>query len=536
MGTKHSWMWSLVLLLWTGCDRDSDSDDTDKEPKPPVVTSGVQGLTTYGATHTLRGTDLLEGEDGGTLLFEPGPFSFRREDSSGSLSSVILDWQPDQVSFRYPYPASGEVWLETPQGRVSAGSLHTRWQSRPVSRDAGETFRYGTHVDTALLEDDALAAAFVYRGRLGVVRWQGPGAETWELPLDTSDGGLRQLRLLEEPGRPFGALAVGPVEDGGTGLWQLRWEDQTPSLEPTGVATGFSLLVVEEPGGGRAVWVSMANGTIARLREEPDGWSIDRGPVTRPDNDSYASTSLAALGDTLFLSGITRVRSCSLGVICNTTYTNYLWRLDPGATAFVQERTLGTDTSSPAYLVASPYGRLTAYESGYARVRNPDGGPWRSLPSSNRSSSNDQYAELPHGPVLLACDASDEALTLKAAGLGTPSFDDGGTRQTLLWPCPDVLGLELSASGRPLMVIQNGYAGALDSPLYTCEGPADCLAGQACVNGACVCTPDSCAQGCCSGTQCVATPGATACGTGGAACHSCVELGATTCTPEGTCQ
>lgn len=64
----------------------------------------------------------------------------------------------------------------------------------------------------------------------------------------------------------------------------------------------------------------------------------------------------------------------------------------------------------------------------------------------------------------------------------------------------------------------------------------DCRAsGQACQRSVCVarCTPANC-NGCCAGTQCVAVSAQTSqrCGTGGETCQVCLR----SCGPSGVCQ
>jgi hypothetical protein len=493
----------------------------------------VDGLTTYGATHTLTGTQLLGSNDGGMLLLEPGPYSY----TAGSWPG-ILEWTPQQIRFRFPYPNSGQVWVKTDQGEALAGSLYTRWLIRPLPRSEDRLFSSHSHVDTALVEDEALGAAFLANGKLGVAVWKAEGVETWQLPVGSRDGGLGPVRLMPEPGRPFGALALGPT-DGGTALWQVRWQDQTPSLvEVAPVAVTSPLYVTEAADGGRAAWVATPDGDLSRLREGPTGWAVDRGPVDRPDNEALRHAWLASVGDTLFLSGILGTRSCTLG-FCSTSYSGYVWRLDPQAQAFTQERSLGRISESgmarPARIWASRYGRLLLDDGSTPLLRSPDG-TWRYV-SARSNSSSDLYAEFPHGLVRLSAEGpsgEDRTLLLRAAGVGQRELDaEGAFQQSLLWPAPTVLGFKLSASGRPLMLTSVGSQ--LESPLHTCQGAEDCEAGQSCVNGACACTPTSCAQGCCAGIYCL-SPSATACGTAGSVCRSCVEVGATSCTPAGTCQ
>jgi hypothetical protein len=56
------------------------------------------------------------------------------------------------------------------------------------------------------------------------------------------------------------------------------------------------------------------------------------------------------------------------------------------------------------------------------------------------------------------------------------------------------------------------------------------------VGGACICTADSCADGCCNDAeQCITDTSLEACGAGGAACTTCDALSADTCSEDGTC-
>ena len=61
----------------------------------------------------------------------------------------------------------------------------------------------------------------------------------------------------------------------------------------------------------------------------------------------------------------------------------------------------------------------------------------------------------------------------------------------------------------------------------SCGSGAACGAGQACVNGACVCNAGSCPNGCCNGTTCT-TPSSGACGSGGSSCVACTGGGSCT--------
>ncbi|MBN1206734.1 MAG: hypothetical protein JXB05_17765 [Myxococcaceae bacterium] len=76
-----------------------------------------------------------------------------------------------------------------------------------------------------------------------------------------------------------------------------------------------------------------------------------------------------------------------------------------------------------------------------------------------------------------------------------------------------------------------GTAGACD-PLTTdacdngqckCGTGGPCGAGQECVGGRCVCTPASCANGCCAFNACLPGTSINACGQGGAVCAKCAS-------------
>ncbi|WP_257457524.1 hypothetical protein [Archangium lipolyticum] len=80
-----------------------------------------------------------------------------------------------------------------------------------------------------------------------------------------------------------------------------------------------------------------------------------------------------------------------------------------------------------------------------------------------------------------------------------------------------VCGTQPSCTGVNVDRCENGQC--------KCGSSGPCGAGQACVNGTCQCTPDSC-DGCCSGNTC--EPGNTKdkCGKGGEACSKCKSCNA----------
>lgn len=66
-----------------------------------------------------------------------------------------------------------------------------------------------------------------------------------------------------------------------------------------------------------------------------------------------------------------------------------------------------------------------------------------------------------------------------------------------------------------------------------CGAGAQCMAGQRCVSGACVCDSTSCSTGCCKANQCF-EPALVSCGTNAAACVSCDNTRADSCS-NGRC-
>ena len=66
--------------------------------------------------------------------------------------------------------------------------------------------------------------------------------------------------------------------------------------------------------------------------------------------------------------------------------------------------------------------------------------------------------------------------------------------------------------------------------LCRCGGGQACDAGQVCVDGACRCTKESCASGCCSGNTCEPGTNKDKCGNAGDMCRKCAR-----CTANGVC-
>ncbi len=89
------------------------------------------------------------------------------------------------------------------------------------------------------------------------------------------------------------------------------------------------------------------------------------------------------------------------------------------------------------------------------------------------------------------------------------------------------------AAGGACMACDGLRANVCDGGICGCGSGAECVAGQRCLNGACVCDVTSCANGCCKNGLCYV--GATsACGTDGGNCTDCTSSRGNLCL-QGVC-
>ena len=120
-------------------------------------------------------------------------------------------------------------------------------------------------------------------------------------------------------------------------------------------------------------------------------------------------------------------------------------------------------------------------------------------------------------------------------GLCTPStFNTCGSGGLACMPCDQYRADGCDVRGVCVCGLGPACGINADRCLYGrcwCGRGRACGPGQACVNGTCQCTPDSCKEGCCWGNTCEPGTAKDRCGTGGAACLQCANL----CTPQGTC-
>lgn len=68
----------------------------------------------------------------------------------------------------------------------------------------------------------------------------------------------------------------------------------------------------------------------------------------------------------------------------------------------------------------------------------------------------------------------------------------------------------------------------------SCSGNAQCLLGQQCIGGGCICNDVSCPASCCDGVEC-RERGVSACGVAGASCIACDAARANSCSAAGEC-
>lgn len=139
MTHRGTWFIALGVVSLAAC---SDGMGEPAPPPPPVVSSISPLSGPYGTTVTITGEHFGDAPLDNALTL------------AGVRSATVASWSDTEITFRFPFPATGNVALRTAGGSVEAGTFTPDEPSFGVSENLGSI---------------PLAAAVLSNGSVGVV-------------------------------------------------------------------------------------------------------------------------------------------------------------------------------------------------------------------------------------------------------------------------------------------------------------------------------------------------------------------------------
>lgn len=400
---------------------------------PPVVTGLSPGSGDYGALVTLTGTDLgSRVQTGATSLVircqdaQRNAFTFTAPDTGADAAtlrnSVVQDWTDTRITVRYPFPCTGPLTVENPNGESTAPAAFTpSW--RP-----GDPLVYGANeslVSSAALPGGRVALAIQDTGA-NKLRIAVGGKGAWkELIIPALPAGIRYVTLFADAtGQPEGFFLDGkdPPE-----TYYFKTQGDGIQATPTGIRTVSSALGFIAGGrdaSGPYVWIRESATEVARYRGSP-GWSRERGPFAIP---SVYPFGFAATSDGSVL--VSWTKRVSEFIFLSKFVAQYAW-LTPTGTAFgstLEGESWGSNDPQRECMVRAPSGqRIRSYgcparfnppsTAAYApRIVTPTGlETYASDPSDATALCSKAYAPVTGGMAAAFCTNPDGAPVLAAS-------------------------------------------------------------------------------------------------------------------------
>ena len=416
---------------------------------PPVVAQLSPTGGDYGTTVTINGTGLGSAARSATLVLDGDPAQLVTPESP-----EVLSWSEESIQFRYPFPNAGAVVIQTAVGATVAGDFTPSWIPGP-SADLGA----GSSIIASLAPAPGrIMAAFsgtpiqIYDFDQGEVALSRIAADTI-VPSSfrlyrTSDGDIQAFAISNE----IPPQVVNFVRSG------TSW-----TATPTGVTVSSEFRVAGGVDGG-VVWFLLTDGWH-RARSLPDGWSIDKGPITPPAHSGVVDYGADATG------GLYVGFNVDTGTLLDDVETPFLQRLAPDETAFGGETQAGTATDDyltdlsiidrgsgvVVYYCGSDSDPFGVSGTGYACFFSgyPPGGTFSTLPYGM---SKPAFGVTSSVVAAGYCDGDSLRVTSDVAGDPGP---------VVVWPCSGIDALEFDTAGVPQLLVRSGSSLYAPKPVLT---------------------------------------------------------------------
>lgn len=408
---------------------------------PPAVTQMTPELGPYGATVTVTGTNLGSADRAGVSLTLAGA-----EDELALFPTdpEIVSWTENEISFRFPFPQSGEVAVHTPQGSEVAGAFEPDWEA-----GLGDNLGAGASVLAALAPDARTVMAAFDTSPVTIVR--GDGANWDQTELDATGMRIETLRLFMPSTDEVLAFALSDADPPEIVTFALDGTSWTAT--PSGVTTTTIFAMAGGPDGA-TIW-SQTGTDWSRIRYAAGNWGIDKGPVADPNPTGSNHAAGATSDGSLYIAW-----DQDTGNFLDDMGAPFMQQLERNASTFTATFMAGNSVDDfVTSIELHDRGRgLLVYYCG--SDQDPFGLSATGYKCYTAAHSNGG-ARLLSGLNLSETTAYGSSRNQVMIGF----CDDGGVHAALdqtaggpaaVWPCPTVDALEIDPNGQPVLLIRVG--------------------------------------------------------------------------------
>lgn len=417
---------------------------------PPTVESVSPLDGPYGTTITINGSFLGSSSRAGVQLRIGNAPAFVIQANS---ESFVESWSEDEIRFRYPFPATGEITLETPQGVAAVGDFESSWVSSSVATNAPAASviaSISAAPQTVTLLFDSTPPVLLDFGPEGAVSH-----------AVTLNGAVPSSVRLYLAGSNVEGIGVTDGDD--PELVHLRNVDG----DLVGAATGILLDDATETalaGGpdGACAWLHRADGWV-RARPIGDDWVIDTPPIADVQSTSPDRAVGASSDGSLYVAW-----SVDTGYFLDDMEAPRLRRLDASSEEWGSSQSAGSNVDD--YITSleildkgrgvvvrycgsdtDPWGvSSTAYRC-YDGLHNPAGA---SIARVSVDVTASRHAFSASRAVAGYCDDA-ETFRLRT-DTDVASEPDGPVGEAIVYPCQTTTALELDPNGDFVPVVRRG--------------------------------------------------------------------------------
>ena len=246
-------------------------------PPPPLpqIDELQHVLGAWGDVLQVHGTALQGTTPNSAVISVGDELRLQRDDSA------VVAWSDTSIQFRVPFPYEGEVFIETREGRVAAGSFESEWVLQEALPDLAE------QVVTSLSPAPMTLVLALMGEHLRLAQFDATGWRT--LSIESDDllpDSFHLYQLADETVAGFAISDTQPPEL--VSFDVLDFDAQGPVAgHATGETLGAHWVAAGSTHGG-VVWTENAEGW-ERLRATPEGWTWDKGPIPTPALDQVTA-------------------------------------------------------------------------------------------------------------------------------------------------------------------------------------------------------------------------------------------------------
>ncbi len=429
---------------------------TEPEPRmPPTVSAMMPVSGPYGTEITIEGADLGSSARSGVSILLGA-------DAAGELvpssKPEVVSWSETQIRFRFPFPYEGQVLVKTPEGEVVAGDFEPTWIAGPALASSENVL--GT---ASVAPATGVLAAVLNTGPPSMVSFDG---SEWT-QSDIAGNNLRadSIRLYVD-GTALSAFALS------TALAPLIIAlDPADSFaqNPTTLEVTSDYRVAGGPDGA-TIWYRMGSDWY-RMRPMTGTWAMDNGPIADPNPSGPRHAAAATSSGALYVAW-----AIATGTVLDDRGVVHHRFVAPEASAFT---TMGAVTGSE---MDDSISSILMSDRGVGLVTQYCGTDEDPL-GVTASGKLCYSALLPMGPKTTYVEfstlrygfgESSSAMAYCSPNMGTrllPMVGSGGTTaakldaiggDVVVWPCANVVALEVDPDGTPLLLLE--HDGQLYSP------------------------------------------------------------------------